>query len=130
MAAVTKGTLHPVTVPGYEINDKGQAKVDLAVGDLLIITNDTPNVGFEKVWDKAPITGITEAMGIALVAVKAGGAVSVGVEGEMDGFSGMTRGAVLYPSTATAGGLDTTLITGAIARIRAVTASRIRYSFV
>jgi hypothetical protein len=84
MAAVTKGVLHPVTVPGYDVSDKGQAKVDLAVGDLVIITNDAPTVGYEKVWDKAPITGITEAHGIVLAAAKAAGTVSVGIHGEMD----------------------------------------------
>jgi hypothetical protein len=129
MAAVTKGVLHPVTVPGYDVSDKGQAKVDLAVGDLVIITNDAPTVGYEKVWDKAPITGITEAHGIVLAAAKAAGTVSVGIHGEMDGFSGLTRGAVLYPSTATAGGIDTTAIAAATERIRAVTASRIRFLF-
>jgi hypothetical protein len=41
----------------------------------------------------------------------------------------LTRGAVLYPSTATAGGIDTTAIAAATERIRAVTASRIRFLF-
>lgn len=130
MAAVTKGTLRPVLVPGYEVNDKGQAKVAIAKGDLLVMTADAPGNGFERVWDKAPISGITEAHAIALMDARAGGIVSAGIQGEMDGFTGLTVGAPLYPSTATAGGIDTTAIASSTVRMRAVTAGRVRYSFV
>lgn len=130
MAAVTKGTLRPVLVPGYEVNDKGQAKVAITKGDLLVMTADTPGNGFERVWDKAPITGITEAHAIALMDAKVGGIVSAGIQGEMDGFTGLATGTPLYPSTAVLGGLDTTAIAAATVRIRAVTTARIRYSFV
>ena len=126
----------PVSPPGYEVNDKGQAAVDLTAGQLLIITNATPNAGFEKVWDKAT-TSTTTAHGIALMDAKAGGIVSVGIQGEMDGFSGMTPGAPIFPSGSTAGGLDTTAPTAfattpavtATPDVRAISATRIRYRF-
>lgn len=130
MAAVTKGTLRPVTPVGYEVVDTGEAKTALAVGDLVSITSDTPANGNPKVWAKAAITGITEAMGIVLTAAVAGGPVTVGICGEMDGYSGLTPGAALYPSTATAGETDTSAINGATVRMRAVSATRVRYSFV
>ena len=136
MAAVTKGNLRPVIVPGYEVNDKGQAKVAIAKGDLLIMVTDTPANGFERVWDKAT-TSTTTAHGIALMDAKIGGIVSVGIQGEMDGFTGLTVGAPLFPSGSVAGGIDTTAPTAfattpavtATPNIRATTATRIRYSF-
>jgi hypothetical protein len=137
MAAVTRVKARPVSPPGYEVNDKGQAAAAIVAGDLLIITNATPGNGFERVWDKATTT-TDNAHGIALMDAKAGAIVSVGIQGEMDGFSGLTPGAPLYPSTAVAGGLDTTApdfvattpAVPAIPNVRAVTASRIRYNFV
>ncbi len=130
MAAVTKGTLHPVLIPGYEVNDKGQAAVAITKGDLLVLTAATPGLGFEKVWDKAPITGITEAHGIALMDAAVGRTVEVGIQGEMDGYTGLTPGAALYPSTAVIGGTDTTAIAASTIRMRATTVTRARYSFV
>jgi hypothetical protein len=129
MAAVTVGTLHPCTVPGYEYNDKGQAATAITKGQLLVITTTTGSGGFDKVWDKAPTTN-TDPHGIALMDAAAGGLVSVGIQGEMDGFTGLTQGNPLYPSATVAGGIDTAKPTGAVERIRAVTATRIRYSFV
>lgn len=137
MAAVTRVKARPVSPPGYEVNDKGQAKVDITAGDLLIITNDTPSNGFEKVWDKAT-TSTLNAHGIALMDAKAGAVVSVGIQGEMDGWSGMTPGAAAYPSGSAAGGLDTTApsefaTTPAVTarpNVRAISATRIRYNFV
>jgi hypothetical protein len=140
MAAVTVGTLHPVSPPGYEVNDKGQAKVAITKGQLLIITNDTPNAGFEKVWDKAATT-TSEPHGIALMDAAAGAVVSVGIQGEMAGYTGLTAGAGLYPSGSVAGGIDTTApefyaaaTTPAVSvpvasRIRAISTTRIRYNF-
>jgi len=130
MAAVTKSNLRPVTPVGYEVVDRGQAKTAMAVGDLVVINTDTPGNGNEKVFAKAPITGITEAHGIVMVAAVAGGPVTVGVQGEMDGYSGLTSGGALYPSTETAGETDTTAISGATVRMRAISATRVRYSFV
>jgi hypothetical protein len=122
MAAVTRSKARPCTPVGYEVVDKGTLTEDVTAGDLLTLGASG--------WAKAATSGITEAMGIALQNGYSGQAgFSVGIQGEMDGFSGMTPGAALYPSTGTAGGLDTTAIAGATVRIRAVTASRIRYNF-
>ena len=129
MAAVTIGTLRPVTPPGYETNDRGQAAVDITKGQLLVQTATAPGSGYEVVWDKAPTTN-TDPAGIALMDCKAGGTVSVGIRGEMDGFTGLTPGAFLYPSASVAGGIDTSKPTGAVERIRAATTTRIRFSFV
>jgi hypothetical protein len=136
MAAVTVGTLHPVSPPGYEVNDKGQAAVAITKGQLLIIATTTPNAGFEKVWALAT-TATTTAHGIALMDAAAGGVVSVGIQGEMDGYTGLTPGAPLFPSGAVAGGIDTTAPTAfattpavtASPNVRAVTPTRIRYNF-
>lgn len=141
MAAPTKGILHPVTVPGYEVNDNGQASGTIARGDLLVLTNTTPGLGFEKVWAKTT-AGAIDADGIALMDAASGRKVEVGIQGEMDGFSGMTPGTKFYPSSSVDGGLDTTAptfysaaTTPAVAvpagsRVKAVTATRIRYNFV
>lgn len=130
MAAVAKTSkIRPATRVGFAVNDKGQAKSAIAAGDLVVITADVPSRAYETVYDKAPITGIAEAHGIALKPAVAGGLVEVGLLGEMDGFSGLTPGAPLYPSTATPGGIDTTAIAGAPVRARAVTSTLIRYSF-
>lgn len=130
MAAVAKGKVRSVSPTGYEVNDKGQAKVAIAVGDLIVIAPDPAPRGFEMVFDKAPVTGITEAHAIALTPAEAGQLVNVAIQGEVDGFTGLTPGAPLYPSTVTAGGIDTTAIAGATVRIRAITATRLRVSFI
>lgn len=130
MAAVAKTPrIRSATRVGYEVSDKGQAKTAIAIGDLLVITPDAPVRGYETVYDKAPITGITEVHGIALKPAVAGGTVEVAIQGEMDGFTGLVPGTPLYPSTATAGGIDTTAIAGAPVRMRAVTTTLIRFSF-
>lgn len=129
MAAVTFGTLRPITVPGYEVNDKGQAATDILKGQLLIITAATPGAGFDAVWDKAT-TATLDPHGIALMDAKTGALVSVGIQGEMDGFTALVPGNPVYPSASVVGGIDTALPAGAPTRIRAKTATRIRYSFV
>lgn len=134
MSAVTRVKAHPVTPVGYEVVDKGLLTGDVVAGDLL-----TLGAGG---WSKAA-TSVKNAHGIALMDGYAGqGGFSVGIQGEMDGFSGMTPGTPLYPSGSTAGGIDTTapvfytVATDPVADvpaqadIRAVTATRIRYSFV
>jgi hypothetical protein len=112
----------PCSPAGYEVNDKGVAVEAWVAGDLL--TNGAGG------WSKA-VGGTLEAHGIGLQDAYAGqGNCSIGIHGEMDGFSGMTPGAALYPSATVAGGLDTTAVVGATIRVRAATASRIRYTFV
>jgi aconitase B len=140
MAAVTKGTLHPVSPPGYEVNDKGQAAAAITKGDLLVITSATPGLGYDKVFDKAA-AGAIDVDGIALMDAVSGRTVEVGIQGEMDGFTSLTPGNKLYPSASVAGGLDTTAptfysaaTTPAVAvpagsRIKAITTTRVRYNF-
>jgi hypothetical protein len=129
MAAVTRVAPHPVEVPGYEVNDKGQAKVAMLAGQQVIMTADAPRAGFERMWDLAT-AGAIEAHGIVLMDCPINGTVAVGIQGEMDGFSGMTPGAPIYPSATVAGGLDTTATATPITRVRATTASRIRFNYV
>lgn len=134
MAAVTRVKARPCSPAGYEVNDKGTLTEAVVAGDLL--------VNGASGWSKAP-TGTTLAHGIALKDGYAGQAgFDIGIQGEMDGFSGMTPGAALYPSGATAGGLDTTAAVWSSAattpavsvavqpQIRAASATRIRYNFV
>ena len=138
MAAVTRVKARPASPPGYEVNDKGYIAGACIAGDQLVQDGAAAlPYGYEMVWVKAPTTTIN-AQGIALMDVgAAGGTVSVGIHGEMDGFSGMTRGTPLYPSAAVVGGLDTTATTFAATtpavaaqpNVRAITATRIRYSF-
>ena len=130
MAAVTVVRPRPVSPPGYEFNDRAQAAADIDVGELVSITSATPGNGYEYVVDLAAADAEPQAIdGIALMDAKAGQLVSIGIIGEMDGFSGMTRGARLYPSATVPGGIDTTATTNLNANMKAVTASRIRYNF-
>jgi len=134
MAAVTRVKARPVTPVGYEFNDTGTLTEAVTAGDLLTLGASG--------WSKAA-TSAVNAHGIALQDGFAGQTnFPVGIQGEMDGFSGMTPGTALYPSGATAGGLDTTATTfysaattPAVAvpaqpNVRAVSATRIRFNFV
>jgi hypothetical protein len=99
MSAIVRVKARPCTPVGYEVVDKGTLVEAVVAGDLL--TNGASG------WSKAA-TGTVEAHGIALqdgYATQSG--FSVGIQGEMDGFSGMTPGTALYPSASVAGGLDT-----------------------
>jgi hypothetical protein len=130
MAAPTIVELHPSIVPGYEVNDKGQAATDLAVGNLVVMDGAaTPGSGHARVWKKCP-AGTVNAQGIVLMNVKAGRTASVGIQGEMEGFSGLVAGDGLFPSASVAGGLDTTPGASAVTNIRAISPTGIRYSFV
>lgn len=122
MAAVVRTKGRPVTPVGYEFNDKGVCAETWDTGDQLI--NSAAG------WVKAPVDAL-EAHGIALNPATAGDrGCDIGLHGEMDGFSGLVPGAPLYPSTTVAGGLNTTAVVGATIRVRAATATRIRYSYV
>lgn len=128
MAAVTRTKARPVTPVGYEVVDKVTLGADVVAGDQLIYNGSTSN-GL-SVMVKAT-TSTIEAHGIALQDGYNGqSGFSVGIQGEIDGFSGMTPGTLLYPSASVAGGTDTTAPEDAVARMRAVTASRIRYNFI
>lgn len=122
MAAITRVDCHPVTPVGYEFNDVGVLTEDVVAGDLLTLGASG--------WSKA-VGGAIEAHGIALKDGFSGQrGFDVGIHGEIDGFSGMTPGTLLYPSASVAGGLDTTQPTLGPGRIRAVSATRIRFNFI
>jgi hypothetical protein len=126
MAAATRVKARPCTPVGYEVVDKVELTADVVAGDLMKYSGAS-NDGQSKAGLAA--AGATEADGIALQDGYAGQrGFSMGIQGEMDGFSGLTPGQALYPSAAVAGGLDTTAA-GAI-RVKSVRTTRIRYSFV
>lgn len=140
MAAVTKVKARNCTPVGYEVNDVCVLSEAVTAGDLLVFTGAITN-GM-PVMSKAPTT-VTEAHGIATKDGFAGQqGFDFGIQGEMDGFANLTPGAPLYPSGSVAGGIDTTAPTyytaattpavnvPATPRIRAISASRIRFSFV
>lgn len=121
---VVKG--HPCSPAGYEVNDKSRTATPLldavVAGDLLALGSTG--------WAKTATSAI-DAHGIALRVGYAGEiGFDIGVQGEMDGFSGLTAGANLYPSLTTAGKIETVGNTGALVHMRAVGATRIRYNFV
>lgn len=138
MAAITRVKARPVSPPGYEVNDTGYLTEDVVAGDQLQIV-DTTAANVTR-WGKCP-TNSKEADGIALMDGKSGGVAEVGIQGEMEGFSGMTAKTPLYPSSGTAGGLDTTptvfysagttpaVNVPAPAKVKAISATRIRYSY-
>jgi len=126
MAAVTVVKARPCTPVGYEVNDKCVLSGAVTAGDCLKFTGAVSN-GL-PVMAKAT-GGATEVDGIALTDGYDGQAgYSYGLQGEMDGFSGMTPGTAIYPAPSTAGGWDTSAA-GAI-RAKAITATRIRYNLV
>jgi hypothetical protein len=126
MAAITRVAPLHVSPPAYEVIDRGRATEAIAVSDQIVIAG---NSGSEQRVSKCA-AGAIECHGIALNSATAEGLVEYGVQGEMDGFSGLTPGAPLYPSASTAGVIDTTATATPIARVRAILPTRIRYSFV
>lgn len=129
MAAIAKVSENsPIFVapPGMEVIDKGYALDAIRAGDPIIID---PTAAPSRAYDCAvrKATG-TVAHGLALKPVSAGGTCEFAMQGEMDGFAGLTPGAAL---TVVAGALDNTApAAGATAQIRVVNASRIRFVLV
>src|SRR5688572_26070607 len=102
MAAVTRVKARPCTPVGYEVVEAAATLTEaVTAGDLLTLGSSG--------WSKAAGDGsVLNAHGIALQDGYAGQKdASIGIQGEMDGFSGMTPGAPLYPSGSVAGGIDT-----------------------
>jgi hypothetical protein len=123
MAAVTRGDrCKPVIVPGYEVIDVGVCAEAWETGDQLV--NSAAG------WVLAPDDAV-EGHGMAMKPAFVGQrGCDILMQGEMDGFSGLTPGDPLYPSATVPGGLDTTPVVGATVRVRAVTATRIRVNYV
>lgn len=129
MAAVNKGKVRNVTPVAYEFNVRARLSEDITGAGVQLVYTGVIADGV-PVMSKAPIAGITEAHGISLEKGSAGDVIDVGISGELDGFTGMTAGAAIYPSTATAGEMDTTAIANAVVRVRAHSATRIRFHYV
>jgi hypothetical protein len=122
MAAITVVRPMPVQPVGYEVFDKGTATEAIPAGAAVIQTA----AGWSRVAANA-----TDFHGLAARAYYAGeGGCDFMVQGEMDGYSGLTPGANVFVSPTVAGGLDTAGAAGSIVRARAVTATRIRVNCV
>lgn len=135
MADITVVGARPCTPAGYEFNDVAESDGGWAAGDLLVYTGDMS--GSMAVMEKAAADA-TRADGIALQAAADGDrGCDVGIVGEMDGFSGLTPGTALFVSADNAGKIGTTAPTlfattpavTAPSQVRAVTDTRVRYSF-
>lgn len=135
MAQLTLGTGNKkpkwVGPVGYEVIDVGTATEAIASGQLV--------VRGASGWSKCP-TNVTEAHAVAMKDYAAGqGGCDFLVQGEMDGYDaagGITPGADIFPSASVAGGLQTDARTIATTptvsypvKIRAVTATRLRFNF-
>lgn len=126
MAAVTQVDCVLVSPPGEYGSDKGFCKTAVEAGQPIIILNEAPP---NALWEQVvgPATGTT-ANGIALKDCNAGGTVEYAWWGEIDGYTGLTRGAGL---TIVDGLVDTTAPGAGVTRqIVAVNTSRIRFFLV
>jgi hypothetical protein len=127
MAEVTVENARPCTPAGYEVVDRCVLAEDVAAGDLLVYTGNVVD-GLPEM-EKAP-SSAKEVHGIALKDGYSGqSGFDVGVQGEMDGFAGLTPGTPLFASS-TSGKIDTTEPTDAALQLRAVRSGRVRYTFV
>jgi len=123
MAAVTKGTkVRPCMPVGYErVSHIRTVTEDVEAGDLLILGANG--------WSLSDGTDPDGKYGFAAQDYAAGRKdCSVLGDGEMDGFTGLTAGTPLFPSTTVEGGLDTTAVVGFTGRIHAVSATMIEFS--
>lgn len=120
-----------VSPTGYEVVDVGTAN-EIILSGQLAIRNATG-------WSKCPTTN-NEAHAVALKDYAAGqGGCDFLVQGEMDGYDmtgGIVPGTDIYPSASVAGGLQsdlrsiaTTPVVPLPVKIRAVTATRLRFNF-
>lgn len=124
MAAIQK--IDPIWVapPGMEVIDSGYAVEAINAGDPIVI-DSAPIVDRRFTCAVKKATG-TEAHGICLKTVGAGGHAEFACQGEMDGYVGLTPGAAL---SIVGGAIDTTAPSGN-AQIRAVNPTRIRFNMV
>ena len=88
MAALTKDRVRLISVPGTEWVDRGYALEDLDAGELVVVdATPEPTGAYDMRVELA--TG-TDAVGIVLKDVKAGGLCEFAKMGEVDGFVGLT----------------------------------------
>lgn len=118
MAALTLGAHpHNVTPVGYEVVRSGVATENIPAG--------SPVIQSAAGWSIAP-AGTLDFHGVAIQSYYAGqGGCSFLIQGEYDGFAGLTPGQNVFVSATVAGGWDDTGAANALVRARAVTTSRI-----
>lgn len=122
MAELTLNAPKYNTVPGYEVVRAGVATEDIPAGSAVIQTASG--------WSIAPASS-TDFHGVAIQSYYAGqGGCSFLIQGEYDGFSGLTPGANVFVSTTVAGGWADAGAASSIVRARAVTPTRISISCV
>lgn len=111
-----------VSPPGYEVVDHGVATEVILSGQLVALGASG--------WSKLAANQL-DFDGVALHDCAAGeGGCSFLIQGEMDGYLAMTPGTDLFPSASVAGGIQTDVVASAPVRMKAVTATRIRFNCV
>lgn len=107
MAAVTKVKPRFVSPVGYEEIDVCELLEDVEAGDLLQFTGDMSDG--QAVMQLVPANATEQVDGVALQTGFAGQrGFDFGIVFEMDGFSGLAPGDLVYADAAVAGGLNTT----------------------
>jgi hypothetical protein len=91
VVALTRSGVKLISVPATEWVDRGYALVDMDAGELCIV-DETPEATGEYDMRVTIATG-TDAAGVVLKNVKAGGLCEFGKIGEVGGFVGLTPGA-------------------------------------
>ena len=124
MAIRTPTRSRPTTPVGYEYYTRCVLSADVTAGQTLAFTGAMS--GGQPVM--APST--TAAHGVAIMDGKANQAgFDVMRQGEMGGFTGLTPGASLYGSAATAGALDDVATGNVAIPARAVTDTTVYFNF-
>jgi len=121
MAAVTRSsTVYPCMPPGYEVvSTAATVTENVAAGDLLMLG--------AAGWSRSPATTPAAKRGFAAQSYVAGQSnCSILFHGEMDGWTGLTPGAPLYPGAT--GGLDDAAVAGFTGLIHALSATRIGFT--
>lgn len=120
MAAVTRVKARVVTPVGYEFVTPAQTVTEaVTAGDLLILSATG--------WARSGAATPAAKHGFAAQDYVSGQSdCSILTTGEMDGWSGLTPGAPLYPGVT--GGLDDAAVAGFVGLIHAVSATRIAFT--
>jgi hypothetical protein len=127
MAAVTRVKPRHVAPVGYEWIDVCELTEAVVAGDYLKFTGSSNDN--MPLMQKLPAAANAEPDGIALKDGYAGQrGFDYGIHCEMDGFSGLTPGALIHASAAVAGGQDTAVNGTGVPRAKAVKTSRIRFT--
>lgn len=126
MAAVVRVKPRHVAPVGYEWIDICELTEDVVAGDFLEFTGVmSDNLPLMR---KLPAGASAEPDGIALKDGYAGQrGLDYGIHCEMDGFSGLTPGDLVFSSAAVAGGQDTAANGTAPVSGKAIKPSRIRF---